>query len=241
MAKEEKLSHLILVVDEFTELKRFTSENSDIDFIGQITTIARVGRSLGYHICLISQNIQGAITEDISVNSKSRLCLKVATSQASKEMIGNELAAAPSMPGNGRAYLLVGTGSKFVYFQSAYSGSKILNADAAKECDGLNDMAFEITTIEPGGAYTSFYQSNKDNDDVNKQIKELSEQGKLQSQLEAITKSIKMTYETYRKRDQLSPPYQVFQAPLPTCIALGEDGTVVPLKKEDFGEAQHGI
>ena len=112
IAKTEKLSHLILVVDEFTELKRFSSENSNLDFMGEITTIARVGRSLGFHIIFISQNIEGAITEDIRVNSKARLCLKVATRQASKDMIGTELAASPYMPGNGRAYLLVGTGSR---------------------------------------------------------------------------------------------------------------------------------
>ena len=57
-AKNDPLSHLILVVDEFTELKRFSSENNDIDFIGEITTLARVGRSLGFHIILISQNIE---------------------------------------------------------------------------------------------------------------------------------------------------------------------------------------
>lgn len=64
------LSHLILVVDEFTELKRFSSESDDIDFITEITTIARVGRTLGFHIILVSQNIEGAITEDIRINSK---------------------------------------------------------------------------------------------------------------------------------------------------------------------------
>ena len=41
------LSHLVLVVDEFTELKRFSAESSDVDFIAEITTIARVGRTLG--------------------------------------------------------------------------------------------------------------------------------------------------------------------------------------------------
>ena len=104
------LSHLVLVVDEFTELKRFSNESNDVDFIAEITTIARVGRTLGFHIILVSQNIEGAITDDIRVNSK------VATKQASKEMIDSPVAAAPTMPLNGRAYLLVGTGSRFEYF-----------------------------------------------------------------------------------------------------------------------------
>lgn len=51
LKKENKLpqtlSHLVLVVDEFTELKRFSSESDDVDFIAEITTIARVGRTLG--------------------------------------------------------------------------------------------------------------------------------------------------------------------------------------------------
>ena len=125
-----QLSHLVLVVDEFTELKRFSNESSDVDFIAEITTIARVGRTLGFHIILVSQNIEGAITDDIRVNSKARICLKVATKQASKEMIGNTAAAAPTMPLNGRAYLLVGTGTRFEYFQSAYTGAnKNLNIE----------------------------------------------------------------------------------------------------------------
>ncbi|MDE7225789.1 MAG: cell division protein FtsK, partial [Ruminococcus sp.] len=69
----QTLSHLVLVVDEFTELKRFSSESDDVDFIAEITTIARVGRTLGFHIILVSQNIEGAITEDIRINSKSRI------------------------------------------------------------------------------------------------------------------------------------------------------------------------
>lgn len=82
-----------------------------------------MGRTLGFHIILVSQNIEGAITDDIRVNSKARICLKVATKQASKEMIGTPAAAAPTMPLNGRAYLLVGTGTRFEYFQSAYTGA----------------------------------------------------------------------------------------------------------------------
>ena len=40
MAKNERLTHLFLVVDEFAELKRFSTESDDVDFIGEITTIA---------------------------------------------------------------------------------------------------------------------------------------------------------------------------------------------------------
>lgn len=153
--KSKSLSHLVLVVDEFTELKRFSSESNDVDFIAEITTIARVGRTLGFHIILVSQNIEGAITDDIRVNSKARICLKVATKQASKEMIDSPVAAAPKMPLNGRAYLLVGTGSRFEYFQSAYTGS---NQNTSIE-DPVN-----ITFVPDSGTFNEkFYRSDKDN------------------------------------------------------------------------------
>ena len=218
-AKDNPLTHLILVVDEFTELKRFSSENSDIDFIGEITTIARIGRSLGFHIILISQNIEGAITDDIRVNSRSKLCLKVATKQASKEMIGTELAASSQMPGNGRAYLLVGAGSKFEYFQSGYSGT-----------DVEEDMTVEITLASKVGLYQNFYQSDKDNIKIKKRKAEQKKSGKSKTQLEAMTTAVCSVYES--NLDSISAPHMIFRSPLPTCIALDERGEIVDLSKK---------
>jgi len=212
-AKDNVLAHLILVVDEFTELKRFSTENNDVDFIGEITTIARVGRSLGFHIILISQNIEGAITDDIRVNSKSRLCLKVATRQASKEMIGNDLAASPTMPGNGRGYLLVGTGSKFEYFQSAYSGASV---------EDNIESPIEIIEASKTGAYTVFYRSEKDNIDYIERKKELEKEGKLETQLNAVVGAIKKYYDAHSS--EYSAPHIVFQKPLPAKMLLKEDG-----------------
>lgn len=220
-AEKEKLSHLILVVDEFTELKRFTSENSDIDFIGEITTIARIGRSLGFHIILISQNIEGAITDDIRVNSKARLCLKVATKQASKDMIGTELAASPYMPGNGRAYLLVGTGSKFEYFQSGYSGA---GTDEA--------VPVEIILASKDGSYSTFYKSDKDNAKLSKKRDDMKKAGLSRTQLEAFTDGIRRVYDSCN--GFIPSPHQVFRQPLPTSIVWdGKKAVVVKQKGDD--------
>lgn len=159
LLKLPSLPHLFLVIDEFTELMQFSSENGDVDFKAAITSLARIGRSLGFHIILISQNIENAITPDIRVNSRARLCLKVATRDASKEMIGTDLAASPLMPGNGRAYLLVGTGSRFEYFQSGYSG-----ADISRKMD----TPIIITCAERTGEYTLFFNSEDSNSNVGK-------------------------------------------------------------------------
>jgi len=195
------LSHLVLVVDEFTELKRFSSESSDIDFIAEITTIARVGRTLGFHIVLVSQNIEGAITDDIRVNSKARICLKVATKQASKEMIDSPVAAAPTMPLNGRAYLLVGTGTRFEYFQSAYTGAnKNLNIEPP----------IIVTQVRNSGKFNSgFYSSKKDNENEKKKNENVNEHD---TQLAYIANTI-INLSRYMEK-----PRQIFLPPLPGTI-----------------------
>ncbi|WP_024856251.1 FtsK/SpoIIIE domain-containing protein [Ruminococcus albus] len=202
------LSHLLLIVDEFTELKRFSSESNDIDFIKDITTIARVGRTLGFHIILVSQNIEGAITEDIRVNSKARICLKVATKSASKDMIGTPDAAAATMPGHGRAYILVGTGSRYEYFQSAYTGANRnlsikgdVNMTMVPECGGFDD---------------SFYNSKKDNIRMAKQNKSVNEDD---NQLNYIINTINAL------KDDYEPSIQLFLNPLKADVESVMDKT----------------
>lgn len=208
-AKNEMLPHLVLVIDEFTELKRFSNESDGVDFISEITTIARVGRSLGFHIILISQNIEGAINDDIRVNTKSRLCLKVATKIASKEMIGNDLAASPTMPGNGRGYLLVGTGSRFEYFQSAYSKAK---------AEENIETSTEIIEASKSGPYRIFYCSDKDNAEYIEKEKRLERQGKLETQLSVIVSAINTYYNSHRYK--YNAPHIIFQKPLPERMIL---------------------
>lgn len=221
LEKLPPLPHLFLVIDEFTELMRFSSDNGDVDFRSEITSLARIGRSLGFHIILISQNIENAITPDIRVNSRARLCLKVATRDASKEMIGTDLAASPLMPGNGRAYLLVGTGSRFEYFQSGYSGADITrNMDASTV----------ITHAEVSGEYSLFYDSEKfkkmeerkdgcadseDFSDINSDKKEKKKAGI--TQLKALVGQIRLCDEFCREKGLWKEPHCVFQQPLPTA------------------------
>ena len=195
------LSHLVLVVDEFTELKRFSNESNDVDFIAEITTIARVGRTLGFHIILVSQNIEGAITDDIRVNSKARICLKVATKQASKEMIDSPVAAAPTMPLNGRAYLLVGTGSRFEYFQSAYTGA---NQNLSIE------NPVNITYVPNSGKFDDkFYRSQKDNE----------AQKQAQKNVDPNATQLKFVVDTIIAINEGRPtPEKIFMPPLKTKL-----------------------
>lgn len=225
----KSLSHLIFVVDEFTELKRASAGDGDMDFIAEITTIARVGRSLGFHIILISQNIEGAITDDIRVNSKARLCLKVATRQASKEMIGSDKAAAPDMPGNGRAYLLVGTGSRFEYFQSAYSG--------AESTQSL-EMPFELKLAKTQGLYSTFFNSARDG---------IKHSENAETQLAFVVDQITnycsfhqddLVYPEYcaEHRKSLMRPHIIFNQPLPKQMIYDAEKSKVQSYLEQIKE-----
>lgn len=218
ISKLNTLSHLILVVDEFTELKRFSSESDDVDFIAEITTIARIGRTLGLHIILVSQNIEGAINDDIRVNTKSKICLKVATKQASKEMLGTIDAAAATMPGHGRAYILVGTGSRYEYFQSAYTG-------ANKNTD-IKPPTLMTYVTNTGEFNTKFYDSSKDNDILKARNKAMSAGI---TQLEYVVEMIIKLVEN----ENIPKPEKIFQDPLPIILSDDHEDND---KEKDFNE-----
>jgi len=119
------LPHLIIVVDEFAELKAEQPE-----FMKELITTARIGRSLGVHLILATQKPAGQVDEQIWSNAKFQMCLKVASAADSKEVIRSELAATITDPG--RAYLRVGNNEVFELFQSGYSGEKVLSTSGTK-------------------------------------------------------------------------------------------------------------
>lgn len=113
---QEPLPHLIIIVDEFAELKADQPE-----FMQELISAARIGRSLGVHLILATQKPAGQVNEQIWSNSKFKLCLKVQDTSDSKEVLKSPLAAKIKDPG--RAYLKVGNNEIFELFQSGYSGT----------------------------------------------------------------------------------------------------------------------
>lgn len=112
----EIIPHLIVIVDEFAELKAEQPE-----FMKELISAARIGRSLGVHLILATQKPAGQVNEQIWSNSKFKLCLKVQNKEDSNEVLKSPLAAEIKEPG--RAYLQVGNNEIFELFQSAYSGA----------------------------------------------------------------------------------------------------------------------
>lgn len=131
------LPHLVVIVDEFAELKAEQPE-----FMKELISAARIGRSLGVHLILATQKPAGQVNEQIWSNSRFKLCLKVASIEDSNDMIKSPLAAEIKEPG--RAYFQVGNNEIFELFQSAYSG-------ASDKADDASVKEFTLFSFTPGG------------------------------------------------------------------------------------------
>lgn len=143
----EPLPHLILIVDEFAELKAEQPE-----FMKELISAARIGRSLGVHLILATQKPSGQVNEQIWSNSRFKLCLKVQDQQDSNEVLKSPLAAEIKEPG--RAYLQVGNNEIFELFQSAYSG-------APEKADNSNVKEFKIFALNDSGRRMPVYEQKK--------------------------------------------------------------------------------
>lgn len=143
----EPLPHLIVIVDEFAELKAEQPE-----FMKELISAARIGRSLGVHLILATQKPSGQVNEQIWSNSRFKLCLKVQDQQDSNEVLKSPLAAEIKEPG--RAYLQVGNNEIFELFQSAYSG-------APEKVDNNNVKEFKIFALNDSGRKIPVYEQKK--------------------------------------------------------------------------------
>ena len=171
---EIPLPHLIVMVDEFAELKAEQPE-----FMKELISAARIGRSLGVHLILATQKPSGQVNEQIWSNSKFKLCLKVQSQEDSNEVIKSPLASEIKEPG--RAYLQVGNNEIFELFQSAYSGApEKMDDNAIKE--------FSIKSVSSCGKRTPVYvQKRKQADGINTtQLDAIVEYVNLYSQKEGI-------------------------------------------------------
>ncbi len=158
---QEALPHLIIIVDEFAELKAEQPE-----FMKELISAARIGRSLGVHLILATQKPSGQVDEQIWSNSRFKLCLKVQNKEDSNEVLKSPLAAEIKEPG--RAYLQVGNNEIFELFQSAYSG-------ASERVDEGNYKDFALYEFQKNGRRKCVFVSKKNK--VEKQSK---------TQLEAV-------------------------------------------------------
>lgn len=123
---KEAIPHLIIISDEFAELKAQESE-----FMDQLISTARIGRSLGVHLILATQKPSGVVNDQIWANSKFKVSLKVQDRADSMEMLKRPEAA--DLIETGRFYLQVGYNELFELGQSAWCGAPYIPKDAVQE------------------------------------------------------------------------------------------------------------
>ena len=118
----EPLSHLFIFCDEFAELKA-----QQPDFMDELVSAARIGRSLGIHLILATQKPSGVVDDQIWSNAKFKVCCKVQSADDSNEMLKKPDAA--YIKESGRFYLQVGYDEYYVLGQSAYSGVQYIPSE----------------------------------------------------------------------------------------------------------------
>lgn len=137
---KEPVPHLFIISDEFAELKR-----EQPDFMKELVSAARIGRSLGVHLILATQKPAGVVDEQIWSNSRFRMCLKVQDESDSREILRTPDAADITLPG--RAYLQVGNNEIYEMFQSALSSAVYVRG--GEECI-TDDRIYVINELGQG-------------------------------------------------------------------------------------------
>lgn len=148
----EPLSHLIVVIDEFTELKSKFPE-----FMTAVERASRVGRTLGIHLILATQKPGGAVSDEIRANSNFKWCLRVKEGE-SKDVLGRAEAERIPQEYPGRAYIQVGNNEIFELVQTYYSGADIQTKESGSQIQvsfvdsmGIRETAVEGNSVKNAG------------------------------------------------------------------------------------------
>ena len=123
---KKPISHLFIISDEFAELKQ-----QEPDFMDELVSIARIGRSLGVHLILATQQPAGVVSEQIRSNSKFGICLKVQSPSDSTDVIGVPDGA--NLKGSGQFYLKVGSNDYLALGQAAWAGAQYYPSNEVKK------------------------------------------------------------------------------------------------------------
>jgi S-DNA-T family DNA segregation ATPase FtsK/SpoIIIE len=197
------LPHLVLVSDEFAELKANVPE-----FLDELTSVARIGRSLGVHLILATQKPSGVVNDQIEANSTSKIALKMAGEQDSNELLKTTDAAHITNPGRG--YLKVGQNEVYELFQSGYAG--VPYDPDAQVTEKVDERIYKINEL---GQYELFF-------DPDEEVEQGRDTSDLPSQLEAVIDTIERIFDG---DDALTTPDKPWLPNLPARMSTPDPAT----------------
>lgn len=201
----EPLPYLFVVIDEYAEFK-----SQFPDFTNSVNSLFRTGRSLGVHIILLTQNPAGVVSAESESNVRFRWCLKVASTGASKEMLGTHNDAA-YLTNPGRAYIQVGSDEVFELVQSYYSGAPY-QPDAAKR----KEQSIAIYKVATNGTRSAI----RPDGDVGQK------HGK--TEINAVVQHIR----DYAMRNQIPDARRIWQDRMPDRLILTDLLEAVPVRDQ---------
>ncbi|MFF5706810.1 type VII secretion protein EccCa [Streptomyces sp. NPDC012794] len=136
----EPLPHLFVVIDEFGELL-----TAKPDFIDLFLSIGRIGRSIGVHLLLSSQRIEGGKLKGLDTYLSYRLGLRTFSADESRTVLDTTDAfQLPPLPGFG--YLKVDT-STYTRFKAGYVSGRYRGPAAEREGGESGPLALPYPTF----------------------------------------------------------------------------------------------
>lgn len=204
---KEPLPHLIMIADEFAELKA-----EQPDFMKELVSAARVGRSLGVHLILATQKPAGVVDDQIWSNSRFKICLKVQDEADSRDVIKRPDAAMIKEPG--RAYIQVGNDEIFEMFQSTFSGA---DYDPDGQANKKNKSKKKLFKVGLNGQSTQIYPLEMEH------IEKSEKDSQLKAMVDQITK--------VAKENHIEPLKGPWLPPLQENLYLNE--AVIEIKKDE--------
>jgi len=145
----EKIAHLVIVADEFAELK-----DSDDNCLNELIKFSRIGRSLGLHLILATQKPSTSISEEIWSNTNFKIALKVQSEKDSTDIIKDKCAYYLDKAGE---FYLCSPGQLKKY-TSIYSKKDINNNDNY-EISLLNNKTEILSTYKKDISKNKIYEN----------------------------------------------------------------------------------
>ncbi|GAB3134268.1 type VII secretion protein EccC [Tsukamurella serpentis] len=143
----EPMPALLVLIDEYTELLEAKPE-----FVNIFSQIGRVGRSVGVHLLLASQNAEMARSRGLESNIHYHIALRTGTAGDSRAVIGvPDAKNLPGKPGNGLIKTL--HEDDLIRFYAGFTGKPYFPPDAEPEPvaresapAGINDLSSRVFT-----------------------------------------------------------------------------------------------
>ncbi|MDG9721041.1 type VII secretion protein EccCa [Streptomyces sp. DH24] len=190
----EPLPHLFVVIDEFGELL-----TAKPDFIDLFLSIGRIGRSIGVHLLLSSQRIEGGKLKGLDTYLSYRLGLRTFSADESRTVLDTTDAFhLPPLPGFG--YLKVDT-SHYERFKASYV-SGAYRGPVQRETEDTGPLALEYEAYNTLGEEQN---AAPEEPQVRRRETGPTEMGVLIDQLEGAG---------------ARPVRQIWLPPLPSAVAL---------------------